>query len=391
MLKRLPAALAALMLLTLCVHAQDKKPDFEAKLEGDSAENMKIKIVANKAADQTSAKAVVETYCRTMGFVSDFFFYEQSEEFKKRAEEIGQKVERGVCDKVFTDQCLDEMWALKQKQDLERKEKEAADLKEGKAPRRRIPAKVTGEKTEGDVTIVEVEEGSENSTKNKDGKWELQTTTSQFRYSCAAKDGVWQIDRIEKHSIDYSVKPDKDGKRAMIWKEDKPMAGMLALFGKPVAKPAPAPEMDTAEKLARASVTWLTAARRAATDSLGQQLYSQILDLFKPLFSERHLKDAQAEGEKSAAEDVAYREKKLKENTARVITLKEVEGGTQATIAATSKWSAEIVLTIVKTDKGPRVAKAALRRIETKYDDKGNATETEKLEPMSSPSQLDWN
>ena len=62
-----------------------------------------------------------------------------------------------------------------------------------------------------------------------------------------------------------------------------------------------------------------------------------------------------------------------------------------ATIAAKSKWSASILLTIVKTDKGLRIAKAELRRTETKYDDKGNPTETEKLEPLNSPSQLDWN
>ena len=391
MLNRTPAALAALILLTLCVHAQDAKPDFDARLEGDSAENMKITIVANKPADQSSAKGVVETYNRAMGFLTDFFFYEQSAEFKERAEAIGQKVERGVCNKLFTEQCLDDMWALKQMQEAERREKEAKDIAEGMKPRRRIPAKVTGEKTEGDFTVIDVEEGSESSTKNKYGKWEVQTTTNQSRFYCAAKDGVWFIDRVEKYSIDYSAKPDKDGKRAMIWKEDKPMAGLLGFFAKPVDKPAPAPEMDTPEKLARASITWLGSARRASTDALAQQLYAQILDLFKPLFSVRNLKDAKEEADKQAAESTKYRETEAKENASREITVKEIEGGMLATIAAKSKWSASILLTIVKTDKGLRIAKAELRRTETKYDDKGNPTETEKLEPLNSPSQLDWN
>ncbi len=391
MLKRTIAALAILVVLSLCIHAQDKKADYDAKLEGDSAETMKIKIVANTPPDQTSARATVETYNRLLGFVSDLFFYEEFREFKAKAETVGEKVERGICNKLITETCMDEMLALKHKQEAERKEKEAADIKDGMKPRRRIPTKVTGEKTEGAHTVIEVEEGSEYSMKNSDGKWETKTNVNQYRFYCAAKDGVWQIDRVEKFATDYSVKPDKDGKYPQVWKDDKPMAGMLGFFNRPVEKPAAAPEIDTPEKLARAAITWLGVARRASTDGLAQNLYGQIMELFKPLFSERHLKDAQADADKSAAEDAKRREQEAKDDTERKIVIAETDGGWKAVIAARSKWSPEILLTIVKTDAGLRISKAALRRMETKYDDKGNATETEKLEPFTSPSQFDWN
>lgn len=390
MFKRMTLALAALAMLALCASAQSK-PDYDAKIEGDSHDSVKIRIVANKPADQTSARAAVETYHRLLGFISDLFFYDGYQEFKERAEAIGQKVERSVCSQLIADACLDEMYALKKKQDAERKEKEAADIKDGMKPRRRIPAKVTGERTEGGQTIIEVEEGSEYTYKNHEGKWETQTTLNQYRYYCAASGKTWQIDRVEKFATDYSGKPGDDGKYPKVWKEDKVMAGMLAFFSRPVAKPSAAPEIDTPEKLARAAITWLGAARRASTDKLAQAMYGQILDLFKPLFSERNLKDAMAEAEKNMAEDVKREEARVKEATERSIVVKESEGGWQVTIAARNKWSAQIVLTVAKTGQGLRIAKAALLRTETAYDDKGNPTETEKLEPFNSPGQFDWN
>lgn len=391
MLNRTIVALSILAVLALGASAEDAKRDYDAKIEGDSAENVKIKIVANKPADQTSARATVETYNRLLGFIGDLFFYEEYREFKEKAEAIGEKVERRVCGTLLTDACLDEMSSLKKKQEAERKEKEAADIKDGMTPRRRIPAKVTGEKTDGTHTVIEVEEGSEYSMKNRDGKWETKTTINQLRFYCAAKDGVWQIDRAEKFATDYSGKPDKDGKYPQVWKEEKIMAGMLGFFNRPVNLAPVAPEIDTPEKLARAAITWLGEARRASTDDLAQNLYGQILDLFKPLFSERNLKDSMAEAEKQGEEEAKRREQEAKEDAERKITIKEAEGGWQAIIAARGKWSPEIVLTIAKTDKGLRISKAALRRMETKYDDKGNATETEKLEPFNSPSQFDWN
>jgi len=391
MFKRMVCALSLLVVFALGARAQDAKPDYDATIEGDTPETMKIKIVANKPADQTSAKATVETYNRLLGFIGDLFFYEEYREFKEKAEVIGEKVERGVCGKLITETCLDEMTALKKKQDGERKEKEAADIKDGMKPRRRIPAKVKGESVEGAYTVIEVEEGSEYSLKNREGKWETKSTLNQLRFYCAAKEGVWQIDRVEKFAADYSGKPDKEGKYPQVWKEEKVMAGMLGFFARPLPKVAALPEIDTPEKLARAAITWLGEARRASTDGLAQSLYSQVVDLFNPLFSERNLKDGMAEAEKRSAEEATRRDQEAKEHTERRISVKEVESGWQATIAARSKWSPEIVLTIVKTDQGLRIAKAALRRMETKYDDKGNATEVEKIDPFNSPSQFDWN
>lgn len=391
MLNRTIVALSILAVLALGASAEDAKRDYDAKIEGDSAENVKIKIVANKPADQTSARATVETYNRLLGFIGDLFFYEEYREFKEKAEAIGEKVERRVCGTIITEACLDEMSLLRKKQEAERKEKEAADIKDGMTPRRRIPAKVTGEKTDGAHTVIEVEEGSEYSMKNRDGKWETKSTINQLRFYCAAKDGVWQIDRAEKFATDYSGKPDKDGKYPQLWKEEKIMAGMLGFFARPANLAPVAPEIDTPEKLARAAITWLGEARRASTDGLAQNLYGQVLDLFKPLFSERNLKDSMAEAEKQGAEEAKRWEQEAKEDAERKITIKEAEGGWLAIIAARGKWSPEIVLTIAKTDKGLCISKAALRRMETKYDDKGNATETEKLEPFNSPSQFDWN
>lgn len=391
MLKRMTAALAILTLLALGVRAESAKPDYDATIEGDSAENVKIKIVANKPADQSSARATVESYNRVRGFFIDLFFMEEHRAFKEKAEAIGQKVERAVCGKLITDACLDEMYTLQKKRDTERKEKEAAEIKDGMKPRRRLPAKVTGEKTERDQTLLEVEEYFESTMKNREGKWETSTHIEQSRFFCVAKDGVWQIDRVEKFAADYSGKPDKEGKYPQVWKEEKVMAGMLGFFARPLPKVAALPEIDTPEKLARAAITWLGEARRASTDGLAQSLYSQVVDLFNPLFSERNLKDGMAEAEKRSAEEATRRDQEAKEHTERRISVKEVESGWQATIAARSKWSPEIVLTIVKTDQGLRIAKAALRRMETKYDDKGNATEVEKIDPFNSPSQFDWN
>jgi hypothetical protein len=390
MLKRMTAALAILTLLALGVRAESAKPDYDATIEGDSAENVKIKIVANKPADQSSARATVESYNRVRGFFIDLFFMEEHRAFKEKAEAIGQKVERAVCGKLITDACLDEMYTLQKKRDTERKEKEAAEIKDGMKPRRRLPAKVTGEKTEGDQTLLEVEEYFESTMKNREGKWESSTHIEQSRFFCVAKDGVWHIDRIEKYKADYNAKPDKDGKSPMIWKTDDVLTDMLRFFSRPLPK-VTEPAAGTPETLARAAITWLNVARRTSMDKLAQSLYGQILDLFKPLFSARNLKDAAAAAETAEVEAAKRAEQEAKERAERKISVKEVEGGWQATIAPRDRWSAEILLTIVKTDQGLRISKAALRRMETKYDDKGNKTETEKIEPLNSPSQLEWN
>ncbi|MCB9932123.1 MAG: hypothetical protein H6841_01735 [Planctomycetes bacterium] len=361
----------ALLAGALLVSAQEaEKPPFEFKVSGETAEDFKIEFVANQKPDQSSAKAVVETYAG---------WTDNRESTQAIFDAVGKKWDAALAKSMRAHEAklLSEAM-LKAIDEAKAPEEEKGDSDYSV---KRGAVKVTGEKTD-DAGVNWIEAVQETRIHEKDwetGEMKDRTEESKLRYSCVkGDDGLWRINVIEEWAKDWE-NADENGEAPMKW---QPQSNMLAfiLLGMQEydkRKPVPALKQDSAEAAARAVFDWLIPTRDDLSNSIHTKGLKTWTDQLQKLFTEQYLKDLM--------KPFAERDDREEEKAREVESTSEGADGTKVVkFKPRYEWAGAVEIHVKQTDGVWKVVTAG-------YYEQDWANEG-KLKFVSEPDvyQLNW-
>ncbi|MCG3185313.1 MAG: hypothetical protein ICCCNLDF_03528 [Planctomycetes bacterium] len=293
-----PALLAGVMLAS----AQEaEKTPFEFKVTGETAEEFKIEFIAHKKPDQSSAKAVVETYTG---------WTDNRESTEAIFDAVGKKWDAALAKsmrvheaRLLSEPCLKAMDEVNVP-----KEKDAGSdysIKRGEV-------KITGEMTD-EAGVFWVEAVQEVQIRERD--WETEKVVerkeeTKLRYACVkGEDGQWRINAIEEWVKDWSKGGGK-GEPPMKWQPQGNMLAFIMMGMKEYEqrKPVPALKQDSAEAAAKAVFEWLIPTREELSNSLHSKGLKTWTDQLQKLFTEQYLKDMMKPFEEREKEEEKARE-----------------------------------------------------------------------------------
>ncbi|MCA8913945.1 MAG: hypothetical protein KDB90_00935 [Planctomycetes bacterium] len=271
----LPLLVSAVML----AGAQETaKPPFEWKVSGDTVETFKLEFTAIKAIDQSSAKALIETWAA---------YTDNRESTSKSMDVVGEKWDAALAKSLRAHESKLLAEEFIKRRDAEKEGEEKGEVTYSST---RGEEKVTGESTDQKGTTW-VETTQSVKVRQKDwqsGEWKETTEESKSRYACVkGEDGKWRISRIEQQRKQV----DKDGNVVMTWKEQGTMLDFMLFYRRQFEnrKPLPALKQDSPEAAAMSLFENLLPTR----DELGNSIHSKGLkawtDTLEGLFTKTYM------------------------------------------------------------------------------------------------------
>ncbi|MCB9895019.1 MAG: hypothetical protein H6839_11265 [Planctomycetes bacterium] len=273
--------------------AQDTaKPPFEWKVSGDTVETFKLEFNAIKAIDQSSPKALVETW----GAYTD-----NRQSTSKSMDAVGEKWDaalekslRAYESKLLADEFL-------KRRDADKAGEEKGEVTYSST---RGEEKVTGESIdEVGATLVETTQSVKVRQKDwKTDEWKETTEESKTRYTCIkGEDGKWRINRIEQQRKQV----DMDGNVKMTWKEQGTMLDFMLFYRRQYEnrKALPALKQDTPEGAALSLFENLIPTREELGNSIHSKGLKAWTDLLEGLFTKSYMKGLDKKFEEWAGND----------------------------------------------------------------------------------------
>ena len=325
-------------------------PPFAWRVSGDTVETFKLQFEANRAIDQSSAKAVVESYAA---------YTDNRPSTAGAMDEVGSKWDEALARTLET---------------YEAKLLDAEFMKRRAAPQDEQDSEVTFTSTRGEEKVdgESVEDGinwvqtvQTIKIRQKDwqsGEWKATVEDSITRYACEkCEDGKWRIARIEQQRKQIS----KGGEVSNVWREQAPMLDFMLFYRQQYEdrKALPALKQDTPQTAALSLFEHLVPKREELGNSIHSKGLKAWTDLLEGLFTPARMEAARKKFT-DWGKNAVKPEKRVIESTT------DGAGGIKIVrIKPRDEWSAVIELRLKQVDKLWKITEAGY--LQDKMDREG--------------------
>jgi hypothetical protein len=208
MQRRTLACAVLLVAAATLVLAQDAPEQaFEWRLSGDTVDTFKAEFKLHIELDQSSARAVVESYAQLTDSRHNNMPAERH--LNHRANDLIAEATASIYDRLLTQEARDA-----REKDIEQSALDTEEM-QYRAEATRILAENAGEN--GAILIETAQKATyrnrawESETGGMTGEWQDQEHEEFLRYTCVrGSDGKWRIDRIETRRMDWAASREAD-------------------------------------------------------------------------------------------------------------------------------------------------------------------------------------